>query len=76
MKTLFASLVVAATLAAAIAPANAGFSLRNITVQDTSAGYGPRDLPEPVGPAFGPRDIMAPDTAPGHKPWVSTGTDK
>jgi hypothetical protein len=73
MNKLIATAILAASLAASIAPANAGFGPRDITPQDTSAGFGPRDLPEPAGPAFGPRDLITPDTA-ARSPWESFGT--
>ena len=74
MKTLIASLIAASAVFAVIAPANAGFGPHSLSVQDTSAGFGPRDLPEPAGPAFGPRDIMGQDTAAARSPWDGFGT--
>ena len=73
MKTLIASLIALAAISAVSLPAHAGFGPNSLAVQDTSAGFGPRDLPEPVGPAFGPKDIMGPDTAAAHSPWNAWG---
>lgn len=70
MKTLIAALVALSTLAA-VAPANAAFTSKDLVTFDGPAfgpadikgfdgpAFGPRDLPEPNGPAFGPSDIRS-----------------
>ena len=55
MKTLIAALVALSTVAA-IAPANATISSKNLVTFDGPA-FGPADVKGSDGPAFGPADI-------------------
>ena len=55
MKTLIAALVALSTVAA-IAPANATISSKNLVTFDGPA-FGPADIKGSDGPAFGPADI-------------------
>ena len=56
MKTLIAALVAVSTLAAAVAPASAGFGPKDLTTFDGPA-FGPSDVRGSDGPAFGPADL-------------------
>ena len=55
MKTLIAALLALSTVAA-IAPANATISSKNLVTFDGPA-FGPADIKGSDGPAFGPADI-------------------
>lgn len=57
MKTLFAALLALSTIAA-VAPANAAFTSKDLVTFDGPA-FGPADIKGFDGPAFGPNDIKS-----------------
>ena len=71
MKKILAALIALSAMTAAIAPASAGFTTKDLVTFDGPA-YGPKDIVTFDGPGFGPSDIRGFD-GPAH--LGSTGVE-